>query len=133
MPSRTSSKAFLFSGLSTLLKLSLLFLALPTFARAQCEKKETTIDLVDCWNAELKKADTELNRVYQAALKKQQPPDAVKLRQAQRTWIGYRDAHCAAVSSLYKGGTIEPVILAHCRLTLTQQRTKEISDSYPAH
>jgi uncharacterized protein YecT (DUF1311 family) len=133
LPSKTPSRAPTFSGLSTLLKLSLLFLALPTFLRAQCEKKETTVDLVDCWNAELKKADTELNRVYQAALKKQQPPDAVKLRQAQRTWIGYRDAHCDAVSSLYKGGTIEPMILAHCKFTLTQQRTKEILDSYPVH
>jgi uncharacterized protein YecT (DUF1311 family) len=119
------------SLVSTFLKLSLLVLALPAIARAQCEKKETTVELVDCWNAEWKKADAELNRVYQAAIKKQRPPNAAKLRRAQRAWIAYRDAQCEAEGSVYEGGTIQPMIVGHCMLTLTQQRTKHILEAYP--
>jgi uncharacterized protein YecT (DUF1311 family) len=101
------------------------------FAHAQCENKNSTADMVQCLSVEIPKADTELNRVYQAKLKRLQPADVAKLRKAQRAWIVYRDAHCDAESSLYEGGSIQPAILGNCKLTLTQQRTKELQAAYP--
>ena len=97
---------------------------------AQCKDAVSTRDMEDCAASEYKKADTELNRVYQETLKKLQPKDAQLLRKAQRAWLTYRDAHCDAQYQLYSGGSITPVILAQCRWTLTAQRAKEIKDSY---
>jgi uncharacterized protein YecT (DUF1311 family) len=107
------------------------FLVVPGSAHAQCDDKQTTMELADCWNAELKKADAELNRVYQAALKKHRPENTVKLRKAQRAWIAFRDAQCEAEGSIYQGGTIQPIIEAHCRVKLTQERTKDLLAVYP--
>jgi uncharacterized protein YecT (DUF1311 family) len=99
-------------------------------AAAQCKDAMSTRDMEDCASSEYKKADTELNRVYQETLKKLQPTDAQLLRKAQRAWLAYRDAHCDAQYRLYTGGSIAPVILAQCRATLTAQRATEIKESY---
>jgi uncharacterized protein YecT (DUF1311 family) len=95
-------------------------------AAAQCKDAMSTRDMEDCASSEYKRADTELNRVYQETLKKLQPQ---LLREAQRAWLAYRDAHCDAQYRLYTGGSIAPVILAQCRATLTAQRAKEIRES----
>jgi len=52
------------------------FLVLATTATAQCEDKKTTFYISQCLKAELKKADTELNRSYQQALEKLKTADA---------------------------------------------------------
>jgi uncharacterized protein YecT (DUF1311 family) len=120
-----------FADAAKLSVLFLPFLVLPGSAHAQCEDKQTTMEMTNCMDGEVKKADAELNRVYQAALKKHRPENAIKLRKAQRAWIAFRDAQCEAEGSLYQGGTIQPVIMGHCRLILTQQRTKHILGAYP--
>jgi uncharacterized protein YecT (DUF1311 family) len=97
---------------------------------AQCKDAMSTRDMEDCAASEYKKADGELNRIYQETLRKLQPKDAQLLRKAQRSWLAYRDAHCDAQYQLYSGGSIAPVILAQCRWTLTAQRAKEIKESY---
>ena len=115
-------------------RISILFLpllALPGFAHAQCDDKPTTMEMVNCMDVEVKKADAELNRIYQAALKKQRPENVVKLRKAQRAWIVFRDAQCAAEGAVYEGGTIQPIVEAHCRVKLTQERTKNLLAAYP--
>jgi uncharacterized protein YecT (DUF1311 family) len=115
-------------------KLSILFLpflVLPSSARAQCEDKQTTMEMTNCMDGEVKKADAELNRVYQAALRKHRPENAVKLRKTQRAWIAFRDAQCEAEGSIYEGGTIQPIVEAHCRVKLAQERTKDLLAAYP--
>jgi uncharacterized protein YecT (DUF1311 family) len=110
----------------TLLLLSMFF-ALAGTAAAQCDDKKTTLDISQCLNAELKKADTELNRSYQQALKKLKTADAERLRKAQRAWIVCREAHCDAEFGLWDGGHIA---LPQCKLTLTKARTAEIEETY---
>ena len=119
--------------LATAAKFAILLLPilfLPGSTRAQCEDKQTTMEMVNCMDGEVKKADAELNRVYQAALKKHRPENVEKLRKAQRAWIVFRDAQCAAEGSIYEGGTIQPIVEAHCRLKLTQERTKYLMAAY---
>jgi uncharacterized protein YecT (DUF1311 family) len=113
----------------TLLLLSMFF-ALAGTAAAQCDDKKTTLDISQCLIAELKKADTELNRSYQQALKKLKAADAERLRKAQRAWIVYRDAHCDAEFGLWDGGTGGHIALPQCKLTLTKARTAEIEETY---
>jgi uncharacterized protein YecT (DUF1311 family) len=116
----------------TLLLLST-FLALAATAAAQCEDKKTTLDISQCLNAELKKADAKLNRSYQQTLKKLKTADAERLREAQRAWIVYRDAHCIAEFELWDGGTGGHIALPQCKLTLTKARTAEIEETYSRH
>jgi uncharacterized protein YecT (DUF1311 family) len=114
-------------------RLTLIFLPLlllPGSAHAQCEDKQTTMETVNCMDGEVKKTDAELNRVYQAALKKHRPENVEKLRKAQRAWIVFRDAQCTAEGSIYEGGTIQPIVEAHCRVKLTQERTKYLMAAY---
>jgi uncharacterized protein YecT (DUF1311 family) len=99
-------------------------------AAAQCKDAVSTKDMQDCADAEYKKADAELNSVYQATLKKLKPDDGALLRKAQRAWLVYRDAHCDAQYHLFAGGSIAAVSLTQCRATLAAFRAKEIKDSY---
>ena len=98
--------------------------------RSQCEEAKSTLQINECFSAELKKATTELNRVYRSTLKKLEPTDAVLLRKAQATWAAYRDAQCEAEYALWGGGTGGPAAMMSCKLELTQERTKEIQNTY---
>ena len=99
-------------------------------AAAQCKDAVSTKDMQDCADAEYKKADADLNGVYQTTLKKLKPGDAALLKKAQRAWLAYRDAHCDAQYHLFAGGSIAAVSLTQCRAALTTARAKEIKDSY---
>ena len=55
-----------------LLMLCLPFLVLPGSAHAQCDDKQTTMEMTNCMDGEVKRADAELNRAYQAALTAEQ-------------------------------------------------------------
>jgi uncharacterized protein YecT (DUF1311 family) len=108
------------------------FLALATgdVARAQCEDAKSTLQINDCFARELKKADAEINRVYQSTMNKLQPDDAALLRKAQRAWLAYRDAHCEAEYAFWDGGTGGPAARMSCKLELSRQRTAEIQNTY---
>jgi uncharacterized protein YecT (DUF1311 family) len=45
---------------------------------------------------------------------------------AQAAWISYRNAECRAQASVYKGGSIYPLIFLTCEEALTDARTTQI-------
>ena len=108
----------------------LLFFFVPALATARCKDAVSTKDMQDCMDDEWKKSDAELNRVYQESLKKLKPEPAALLKKAQRAWLSYRDAQCDADYKMFAGGTAAPLALTHCRVTLTQERTKTLEDTY---
>jgi uncharacterized protein YecT (DUF1311 family) len=58
-----------------------------------------------------------------------QPEHAVawdNLLKAQRAWIDYRDAHCRTESMMAAGGTLQPLLSATCRTTLTKERIRQL-------
>ncbi len=50
----------------------------------------------------------------------------LKLRDAQRTWITFRDQDCAAAAFLYDGGSFEPDRRLQCLSDRTATRTIEL-------
>ncbi|HEY2393484.1 MAG TPA: lysozyme inhibitor LprI family protein [Candidatus Angelobacter sp.] len=97
---------------------------------AECDKAYTTADMISCFGQAWKKADIELNRVYQLSFKGLDAKDATNLRKAQRTWVAYRDAQCNAEYGMWDGGSgAEPVRL-QCLFAMTQLRTKELQENY---
>lgn len=106
------------------------FFAVAGTAAGQCDDKRTTLDISQCLNAELKKADAELSRVYELALRRLRAANAERLRKAQQAWISYRDAQCKAEFGLWDAGTGGQIALPRCMLTLTKRRTAEIEETY---
>ena len=50
----------------------------------------------------------------------------VNLRAAQRAWITFRDAACAAEGYQMHGGSAEPMVIYGCRARLTEARLADL-------
>jgi Uncharacterized protein conserved in bacteria len=77
--------------------------------------------------AEFERADAELNKTYEALLKKL--PDEQgkeKLKQSQRAWLAFRDSEAAFVADQARGGSMAPTIRYETMTELTQQRIKQL-------
>jgi uncharacterized protein YecT (DUF1311 family) len=85
-----------------------------------------TIAMVNCTEAELKIQDAKLNATYKALMASLEPEQKPKVLAAQRLWIQFRDANCAAKSQ--SGGTMDQITLPDCTLQMTVARTKELAD-----
>jgi uncharacterized protein YecT (DUF1311 family) len=117
----------------------LLLLALGGPALAQepnCAAPQTQADMTQCAGIAYRMADEDLNLAYQMTLKTfadfaAADPELGEggveaVRQAQRAWIAYRDAACTAEAWSYRGGSMEPMVLANCLERLTRARTEDL-------
>jgi len=77
---------------------------------------------------DFKKADTKLNKVYQATIKQLSPGRQKLLREAQRAWLKYRDLAAKSAGAQYEGGSIQPLIIHTTMTDMTEFRTKQIQD-----
>ncbi len=81
-------------------------------------------------------ADTDLNAAYKDAMAVMKGYDAnlpkseggaeFNLRAAQRAWVTFRDAACAAEGFAMHGGSAEPLLIYGCRARLTRQRAEDL-------
>lgn len=78
--------------------------------------------------ADLQKADKALNETFNhvEARFAHDVNGKARLVHAQRAWIAFRDAECAFQSSGDDGGSAAPMIIAACRTTLSDERTKQL-------
>ncbi|MEM8877907.1 MAG: lysozyme inhibitor LprI family protein [Pseudomonadota bacterium] len=80
--------------------------------------RETTADMNFCLQRSTDAWDAVLNQNYQALMRGWQASDQAEpqaiLRNAQRAWITYRDNACTAEAFLYRGGTLQGVIVGAC-------------------
>lgn len=65
------------------------------------EKNPTTGAMVECVEIAHKKWDTELNKNYQALLRKLKPAGKQQLITSQRSWIVFRDNEFKLIDSIY--------------------------------
>jgi uncharacterized protein YecT (DUF1311 family) len=95
---------------------------------------ETTAGMSACIGAEIDAWDAILNEEYQATMEASRRLDAtgdvasadmtreVTLRAAQRAWIAFRDAHCAAEYARWGMGTMRQIAGANCVMVETAER-----------
>ena len=95
---------------------------------------ETTAGIVACVYAETDAWDTILNEEYQATMAAYREMDAsgdvasadmtreATLRAAQRAWLAFRDAHCAAEYARWGMGTMRQIAGANCIMVETAER-----------
>ena len=90
----------------------------------------TTIGISQCIQAEAQVWDNLLNEQYQLRRAEfaERPELADQLRDAQRAWIGFRDAECGLAYSIWSDGTIRTIVAANCILTETAERAVELRD-----
>ena len=82
-----------------------------------------------CAAEEYERADKKLNAQWAKvqAWAKDDRQSAKLLLDSQRSWIKYRDAHCAMVADENRGGSIVPLVELICMTGMTTDRTKALS------
>jgi uncharacterized protein YecT (DUF1311 family) len=109
-------------------------------AEHNCDDPMSQNEMNACAALDFERADAELNRAWREAVAAareadaeidrnydQRPTSEAKLREAQRAWIVYRDAHCTVVGyEEARGGSMEPMTYDGCRKTLTEERTAQL-------
>ncbi|RYH01300.1 DUF1311 domain-containing protein [Salipiger sp. IMCC34102] len=101
-----------------------------TSAAAQevaCSDPQTQTDMNICAAEAAARADDLLNaewRVTQSFAKARGLGEV--LLEAQRAWLGFRDAQCAAEAARYDGGSLQPLVHANCIERLTLRRTDDL-------
>lgn len=80
-------------------------------------------------NANYKKADAKLNKVYKQLMLILDKDEKPLLIQAEKNWVKFRDSHCKFEASQYDGGSIQPLIYSTCLEELTKKRIAEIKAS----
>ncbi|HEV2816443.1 MAG TPA: lysozyme inhibitor LprI family protein [Allosphingosinicella sp.] len=105
-----------------------------------CADPQTQLEMNMCAGLDFERADAELNAAWRVAIAEartrdreidrrydQRPTTEAKLREAQRAWLVFRDAHCTVQGyDEARGGSMEPMVYSGCRAALTRQRTAQL-------
>lgn len=112
--------------------LCLVALVVPLAAKAQdCDGPQSQMNI--CSANSYQQADARLNDIYKQAVASAKVSGGeapALLRTAQRAWITYRDAACAAEAAPYEGGSIQPLIRTSCLKKLTERRSADLHETY---
>ena len=103
-------------------------------AAGLCQEKaenSSTQGMVDCNQREQAWWDAQLNTYYDELQSSLEPDVAESLKLAQRAWLKYRDAKCAFVDQLWRGGTVHAVMASACVMDATATRALELGDALP--
>lgn len=71
-------------------------------------------------------ADQALNSQYTATVNGLSPASRTLLRNAQRSWITFRDQQCRFESSGVRGGSAYAMVQSGCIARLSTERTREL-------
>ncbi len=93
-------------------------------------KADSTVDMLDCIDAEIQRQDQRLNEVYTALRADVQEGRKNQLRDAQRAWINFRNANCAFHLDP-DAGSLARISAADCVLRLTATRAEELAQFLP--
>ena len=93
-----------------------------------CKTAYTTIEINQCATLELdnitKNMSTYLQAVFEQHNHDAELVEAIKL--SQKAWLQYRNAHCDAVYTQWRSGTIRGFMAISCKTELIEQRTYEL-------
>ena len=106
-----------------------------------CGDPQNQMDMNFCAAIAFERADSELNAAWRLTITAargtdreidrrydRRPTTEAKLREAQRAWIIFRDAHCTVEGyDQARGGSMEPMAYDGCRARLTRERTRQLA------
>jgi uncharacterized protein YecT (DUF1311 family) len=88
-------------------------------------KAVSTLDIIDCVGRENERWDVRLGRVYQSRLASFNDRQRGALKRAQKAWVLFREADCAAYED-DDWGTISRIDASQCMLRRTVERALEL-------
>jgi len=104
-----------------------------------CDDPQTQLAMNTCAAMDFERADERLNeqwhetadhmRTLDGEIDREndsQPGHFETLLESQRAWLAYRDAQCRSEGFLARGGSMEPMLIAHCKAYLTELRTEQL-------
>ena len=94
-------------------------------AAPDCARATTQADMNRCADGRAIRADAALNAAWARRYPALGPARPAFLT-AQRQWLRFRDAECAAEGAIYDGGSLRPMVVAGCRAELTEERTRRL-------
>ncbi|MBT2774050.1 DUF1311 domain-containing protein [Halomonas sp. ISL-60] len=106
--------------------------AFATDAAPDCQNATSTMEINQCALLQLEMAEAEMYRYLDAALNDHEADASLveSIQLAQEAWEGYREAHCDAVYTQWRDGTIRGVMSLSCKKQLTQARTHTLWASF---
>ena len=99
-------------------------------ATAPCRDAAPNAEMTRCFMSEFQTADKELNAAYNQIRQVLGLPDQASFPTAQRLWVRFRNANCAAERDLYQGGSAGPTAYFACMEADARQRTAELKTMY---
>jgi uncharacterized protein YecT (DUF1311 family) len=93
-------------------------------------KAVSTLDMLECAGKETDRWDARLNRAYQSRMASLNDRQRRALKQAEKAWILFREADCAAYQD-EEWGTISRIDASQCFLRRTVERALEL-EAFPA-
>ena len=93
-----------------------------------CEMEQNQHNMNLCAQQEYAKADAELNKTWKQLLLLLDERQKATLREMEKAWIKLRDQHCELQSSVWEGGSMQPMIQFGCLREFTEQRTQQLQD-----
>jgi uncharacterized protein YecT (DUF1311 family) len=106
-----------------IVQLALVVVALPVthqaLAQSQTELNRQSYE-------DYQKADKRLNATYTALMAKISDAGKARLREAQVSWLRFRDQECIFEAMGTEGGSVHPLIVNECLGRLTLARVKDL-------
>ena len=91
-----------------------------------CDDARTQGEMTRCFAGLAERNERALDDEYESLLARLDRPETqdvlALIEDGQAKWTSYRDGHCAALSALWKGGSMRPMQEAACRAMLAEQR-----------
>lgn len=99
-----------------------------------CDDARTQYQLDECFDRQYKEADAALNRAYNELARKVSSTeflleaDKPKLKEAELSWIKYRDANCAFEVAPLAGASMYHMSQTICLTRMTKARAAELRE-----
>jgi uncharacterized protein YecT (DUF1311 family) len=99
-------------------------------SEGDCDRARTTADILGCYRATLKVAEQQLETLH-AILKRELSSEQWEaLVEADSAWLTFRRANCLSAASLYRGGTMEPIVANACVVHMTNERLRDLRTTF---
>ena len=109
-----------------LLQLLLFSLAIAPSAFAADPANKTQTELDQDAQVSSQKAELALDKAYRQLMTSLSADHHTQLEKAQQAWLAFRDAEAEFRSSLFAGGSIQPLVYSEALTELTEQRTEQL-------
>jgi uncharacterized protein YecT (DUF1311 family) len=117
-----------------------MFLMFIAIQAASCSQPNTQMEMNRCAAVDHQREDAAMTAQWRKTLaymrqqdgnqqsnKDKRPSYGDTLLESQRAWLRYRDTQCAIEGYAARGGSMEPMLIAGCKATMTATRRKVLA------